>query len=139
MLAKEIGLLYVGGLNSPFGEIKVTKTLRQLDKKIIECSWDYEKNQWSFMRERTDKSFPNAYATAEGLFFLLLVKCFAPLPYNPLSHPRSFVPLISAPTGFHNLGMATRWGQPLITSNYYLPSTPKDQSTMRSELCLLLS
>lgn len=66
MLAKEIGHLYVGGLNSPFGEIKVNKTLRQLDKKIIECSWDYEKNQWSFMRERTDKSFPNAYATAEG-------------------------------------------------------------------------
>ena len=102
MLAKEIGLLYVSGLNSPFGDIKVTKTLRQLDKKIIECSWDYQKHQWSFMRERTDKSFPNAYATAEGLFFLLLVKCFiAPLPYNLLSPARSFLTLISAPTGFH--------------------------------------
>jgi len=66
MLSKDLGLLFVGGLNSPFGEIKVTKTLKQLDKKIIECSWDYQKNQWSFMRERTDKSFPNAYSTAEG-------------------------------------------------------------------------
>jgi mRNA-capping enzyme len=44
----------------------VTKVLKGLDKKIIECSWDYKKNQWSFMRERTDKSFPNAYSTAEG-------------------------------------------------------------------------
>jgi mRNA-capping enzyme len=40
MLAKDVGLLYVGGLNTPFGEIKVTKMLRQLNKKIIECSWD---------------------------------------------------------------------------------------------------
>ena len=46
--------------------IQVTKVLKGLDKKIIECSWDYKKNQWSFMRERTDKSFPNAYSTAEG-------------------------------------------------------------------------
>jgi mRNA-capping enzyme len=37
MLAKDVGLLYVGGLNSPFAEIKVTKTLKALDKKIIEC------------------------------------------------------------------------------------------------------
>jgi mRNA-capping enzyme len=66
MLATSVGLLYVGSLNSPFGEIKVTKALKGLDKKIIECSWDYSKNQWKFMRERTDKSFPNAYATAEG-------------------------------------------------------------------------
>jgi hypothetical protein len=42
MLAKDVGLLYVGGLNTPFGEIKVTKTLRQLNKKIIECSWDHQ-------------------------------------------------------------------------------------------------
>ena len=66
MLSKFVGELYVGSLNSPFGEIKVTKTLKALDKKIIECSWDYKTNQWIFMRERTDKSFPNAYATAEG-------------------------------------------------------------------------
>ena len=68
MLSKLVGELYVGSLNSPFGEIKVTKTLKALDKKIIECSWDYKSNQWVFMRERTDKSFPNAYATAEGPF-----------------------------------------------------------------------
>ena len=38
----------------------------------------------------------------------------------------SFLPLISAPTGFHDWGLVTRWAQLLITSNYYLPSTPKD-------------
>ena len=77
MLAKKIGLLYVCGLNAPFGEIEVTKTLQQLDKKIIECSWDNETNAWSFMRERTDKSFPNAYTTAEGLFFQILSYFFS--------------------------------------------------------------
>lgn len=43
---------------------QITKALRDLDKKIIECK--YENNQWVFMRERTDKSFPNAYKTAMG-------------------------------------------------------------------------
>ena len=45
-----------------------------------------------------------------------------------------FLPLISVLTGFHNWGLVTRWAQLLITSTYYLPSTPKDQSRMRAEL-----
>ena len=45
-------------------EIKLNHTLRQLHNKIIECKWDYDQECWSFMRERTDKSFPNAYNTA---------------------------------------------------------------------------
>ena len=49
----------------------------------------------------------------------------------PLGPP--FGPPISAPTGFHDWGLETRWAQLLITSSYYLPSTPKDQSTMRAE------
>ena len=53
---------------------------------------------------------------------------------SPLCPASSFLPLISAPTGFHDWGLLTRWAQLLITSNYYLPSTPKDQSTMRAEL-----
>lgn len=42
--------------------------MKELDGKIIECK--YEKNAWVFMRERTDKSFPNSYTTAQcKLFF----------------------------------------------------------------------
>ena len=32
------------------------------------------------------------------------------------------------------MGLVTSWAQLLITSNYYLPSTLKVQSTMRAEL-----
>ena len=45
-----------------------------------------------------------------------------------------YVPLISAPTGFHNRGLVARWAQLLITSNYYLPNIPKDRS--RVPTCL---
>ncbi|XP_076349616.1 RNA guanylyltransferase and 5'-phosphatase mRNA capping enzyme [Tachypleus tridentatus] len=62
MLPETKGYLFVGGCDQPFGEIKVTKELKNLDKKIIECK--FEDNQWKFMRERTDKSFPNGYTTA---------------------------------------------------------------------------
>lgn len=44
--------------------IQVTKELKQYDNKIIECK--FENNSWVFMRQRTDKSFPNAYNTAMG-------------------------------------------------------------------------
>ena len=42
----------------------MTKELKQYDNKIIECK--FENNSWVFMRQRTDKSFPNAYNTALG-------------------------------------------------------------------------
>jgi len=45
--------------------MKVNKQLKELNNKIIECKW--EDNQWIFMRERTDKSFPNGYNTAMGV------------------------------------------------------------------------
>lgn len=64
ILSKKIGLLYVGGLQSPFSQIKYAKHLKDLDNKIIECK--YENSQWIFMRERTDKSYPNSYNTAMG-------------------------------------------------------------------------
>ena len=35
---------------------------------------------------------------------------------------------------FHGWGSVTRWAQLLITSNYYLPITAKEQSMMRAEL-----
>uniref|UniRef100_A0A0B7AGH9 mRNA guanylyltransferase n=1 Tax=Arion vulgaris TaxID=1028688 RepID=A0A0B7AGH9_9EUPU len=65
MLRETKGFLYVGQLDTPFTEIKVTKDLRQYDGKIIECSFDGK--SWQFMRERTDKSFPNSYNTAMGV------------------------------------------------------------------------
>ena len=56
---------------------------------------------------------------------------FSPLPYHPLSSCQIFLPPISAPTGSHYWGLVTTWAQPLITSNYYLPSMSIDRSTMK--------
>ena len=67
MLPKRRGFLHVGGHDHPVAEIKLTKELGQYNNKIIECKFDMESNSWVFMRERTDKSFPNAYSTAEAV------------------------------------------------------------------------
>ncbi|KAL1457931.1 hypothetical protein WDU94_008111 [Cyamophila willieti] len=68
MLPTKIGHLFVGSGNSqtPFGQMKVNKATRDLDGKIVECKW--ENNAWVFMRERTDKSFPNAVKTAQAVW-----------------------------------------------------------------------
>merc|ERR1711890_203490 len=58
---------HVGGYDHAVAEIKLTKELKQMNNKIIECKFDMETNSWVFMRERTDKSFPNAYSTAEAV------------------------------------------------------------------------
>jgi len=65
MLTTNIGCLFVGGHDLPFAEIKLTKALKDYDNKIIECSWNNAKGEWTFMRERTDKSFPNSLPTAQ--------------------------------------------------------------------------
>ena len=44
--------------------VQLTKELKELDGKIIECS--YNGKDWVFMRQRTDKSFPNSISTAQG-------------------------------------------------------------------------
>lgn len=69
MLESKIGYLYVGGKHDPFARMKYTKELKNMDGKIIECK--FENGNWKFMRERTDKSFPNALKTAMGLSFLM--------------------------------------------------------------------
>ena len=58
-------------LRSPFKQLlksifipQVTKELKNLNKKVVECTWDAENNQWKFLRVREDKSFPNGYNTA---------------------------------------------------------------------------
>ena len=38
--------------------------MREYDGKIIECT--VSDNGWVFMRERTDKSYPNSFNTAKG-------------------------------------------------------------------------
>uniref|UniRef100_A0A3B3TG90 mRNA-capping enzyme n=1 Tax=Paramormyrops kingsleyae TaxID=1676925 RepID=A0A3B3TG90_9TELE len=65
LLTKTVGLLYVGGYERPFSQMKVTKELKQYDNKIIECKYAAEEG-WVFMRQRIDKSFPNSYDTAMG-------------------------------------------------------------------------
>jgi mRNA-capping enzyme len=57
--------LYVGQLDAPFAKMKYTKALKELDNKVIECK--FEDSQWKFMRERTDKSFPNSFNTAKAV------------------------------------------------------------------------
>ncbi|KAM3962822.1 RNA guanylyltransferase and 5'-phosphatase mRNA capping enzyme [Aphomia sociella] len=65
MLPKKMGHLYVGQMNIPFASMPVTKDIKDLDNKIIECK--LENNRWVFMRERTDKSFPNSFNTAKAV------------------------------------------------------------------------
>ncbi|KAG5318222.1 MCE1 enzyme, partial [Pseudoatta argentina] len=65
ILPRKIGHLFVGGLNTPYGTIKITKHMRDLDNAIVECK--FENGQWVFMRQRIDKSFPNSIKTAESV------------------------------------------------------------------------
>ncbi|XP_050072947.1 mRNA-capping enzyme [Anopheles maculipalpis] len=65
MLPGKVGLLYVGGMDQSFSEIKLTSELLKLNNKIIECKFDKE---WVLMRERTDKSFPNSFQTAKNVW-----------------------------------------------------------------------
>lgn len=67
MLEENIGQLWVGGSDRPFARMKVTRELRQYDNKIIECRYDFERRTWELMRQRTDKSHPNALTTAENV------------------------------------------------------------------------
>lgn len=64
--------LYVGQYEPPFATMKYSKSLRDLDNKIVECK--FEENQWKFMRERTDKSYPNSFNTAKGVLSCKLLK-----------------------------------------------------------------
>ena len=46
----------------------MTAVTRKLDGKIVECKFNQKTNSWSFMRERTDKTFPNHSSTAKGVW-----------------------------------------------------------------------
>uniref|UniRef100_A0A2P2HXK1 mRNA guanylyltransferase n=2 Tax=Hirondellea gigas TaxID=1518452 RepID=A0A2P2HXK1_9CRUS len=66
LLTQKVCQLFVGKLEQPYSEMKFTKSMAQYDNKIIECKMN-EQGQWTFMRERTDKSFPNSYITAQAV------------------------------------------------------------------------
>ncbi|XP_047506957.1 mRNA-capping enzyme [Pieris napi] len=66
MLKEKVGQLYVGQDERPVATIKVTKAIKNLNNKIIECR--FEDDKWVFMRERTDKSYPNSFKTAKAVF-----------------------------------------------------------------------
>ncbi|XP_017109277.2 mRNA-capping enzyme [Drosophila bipectinata] len=67
LLTKKVGFLYVGGHDAPFGRMqKLTKEVRELDNRIVECTMNQYGN-WEFMRERTDKKHPNSYKTARSV------------------------------------------------------------------------
>lgn len=42
--------------------------LRELNGKICECTWFAERNCWKFLKQRHDKTHPNAYGTAMKVF-----------------------------------------------------------------------
>ena len=73
MLPETKGHLYVGGLNEPFAFLtKMKREVRELNNRIVECTYDTQAQKWVFMRERTDKSYPNGYKTAQGESWHLL-------------------------------------------------------------------
>lgn len=72
MLRERLGHLYVGGKNdTPFAFMKATKEMIPLENKIIECRYEIgngrQEGKWVFMRQRTDKSFPNSFNTATAV------------------------------------------------------------------------
>ncbi|KAK0410615.1 hypothetical protein QR680_005235 [Steinernema hermaphroditum] len=65
-LPQHIGYLYVQHRAEPIAEMKATRSLLPYDNKIIECT--YKDGKWCFMRERTDKSLPNSFNTANAVW-----------------------------------------------------------------------
>ncbi|KAL1124335.1 hypothetical protein AAG570_000964 [Ranatra chinensis] len=66
ILRRKVGQLFVGGYDPPFATMRCTRDIKELDNKIIECR--LENDNWVFMRERTDKSFPNRVETAWSVY-----------------------------------------------------------------------
>ncbi|CAF1376755.1 unnamed protein product [Adineta steineri] len=58
-------LLYLNNMREPFSSMHYSSKLDQYHNKIIECS--YQNKQWMFYRHRSDKTYANAKATADGV------------------------------------------------------------------------
>lgn len=54
-LPETFASLKVGREDTEMARIKATKEFRENDNKIVECTWDYQRNTWKFLRVRTDK------------------------------------------------------------------------------------
>ncbi|XP_055842507.1 mRNA-capping enzyme [Episyrphus balteatus] len=66
MIASKVGLLYAGGMDDQsYAQMKYTKDLKDLNGKIVECT--VKNGQWTFLRERTDKTHPNSFKTANSV------------------------------------------------------------------------
>lgn len=71
-------------MDTPFAQMPFKNHLKELDGKIVECKYELipgvpkvngvPPGKWSFMRVRTDKSYPNAYTTAIGEELIKLIK-----------------------------------------------------------------
>jgi len=77
-LSEKVGYLYCSGETNHIDIIKVVPPLNRMDGKIIECKFEFDEKiidgkkmkqpkGWVFLRERTDKSFPNHISTALGV------------------------------------------------------------------------
>lgn len=67
MLPTKVGQLIAGGMDSNhhYSTMRYTRDLKDLNGKIIECTW--RNGEWTFLRERTDKTHPNSYTTAAAV------------------------------------------------------------------------
>ncbi|OQV25214.1 mRNA-capping enzyme [Hypsibius exemplaris] len=71
MIPKTTGTLWVNGHNQAFGTLLWRRggaEMRKYEGKILECKYDAPSNKWEMLRERTDKSFPNAFSTADSVY-----------------------------------------------------------------------
>jgi len=120
---------------------QANKELRSYDNKIVECHYDADKKQWVFLRQRTDKSFPNSYQTAVGmtshhivvitlLHFLLLLILMAVYWVN-LSHLVLPLPLLIHE---ENL-MGRKWLRFLLTRYLFSHPVSNNNSNHFTALC----
>ena len=87
---------------SPYSQlfIKLTWKIRTFEMTF--------KASWRLVQKKLQRTyFPSNYS----------LRTFLPLLPHFLSSCQIFLPLISAPTGFHDWGLITRWAELLITSN----------------------
>eukprot|EP01135_Chromosphaera_perkinsii_P009354 Nk52_evm30s1737 gene=Nk52_evmTU30s1737 len=72
-LAETVGVLYVGSGQQrvAFGQLAgmSAKRMQEMNGRIVECTWSEKPGAkgWVFMRIREDKSYPNAYKTAQAV------------------------------------------------------------------------
>lgn len=64
IIPTKVASLLVGREETEFARMKWSKDCKELNNKIIECT--FKDGNWMFLRERSDKTYPNSYNTAKG-------------------------------------------------------------------------